>query len=422
MKVKIGARLLASIKPKAKPYEVVDDALQGFTLRIQPTRVKTYYLAFRMADGHRGRMRIGDASALTPAQARDRAKQILRDVLNGVDPMAAKKAVKADTLGEFIEGEYTRTTLSNRKSGTATLDRLRACFNGFWDRKLDDSKLTCAIKNWRAKRLHDGVSKATVNRDITALKAALSEAVESGLAKTNPVAAVMPLKVDSKPKIRTLSDDEEVRLFKALSDREQRRRHERDSHNLERRSRDLPELPDLKRVAYTDYLTPMITVLLHCGLRRGEAFGIEWCDVDLGGGMLTIRGEVSKTGDSRDIPLNSTAKAVLSAWREQNTGKGLVFPSPRGAAFDNIQTAWENVLKDAGIEGFRLHDLRHTFASRCLAAGADIQTTRELLGHKKVETTARYLHSTAPAKAAAVERIVSKPSNIVSLEEAKAAR
>jgi integrase len=161
-------------------------------------------------------------------------------------------------------------------------------------------------------------------------------------------------------------------------------------------------MPDTPLDGYGDHLTPLVLLSLNTGARRGELFGLEWADVDFGLNQVTIRGETSKKNRTRHIPLNAEAADALTRWRKQTDGAGLVFTGRDGERLENVRKSWAGVLKAAGIESFRWHDMRHTFASWLVMRGVDLNTVRELLGHGDIKMTLRYAYLAPQHKARAV--------------------
>jgi site-specific recombinase XerD len=156
----------------------------------------------------------------------------------------------------------------------------------------------------------------------------------------------------------------------------------------------------------------MLLTLLNTGLRPAEVFQIEWQDINFKGKTLTVRGEIAKSGKTRHVPLNKEALGVLLQWSNQQPKdskpkakvKRLVFPSPvNGEAMVKIPKAVYRVFSSAKLKNFRPYDLRHTFASKLVMKGVDLNTVRELLGHRDIATTLIYAHLAPDHKASAVE-------------------
>lgn len=405
MQAKIGNTLLSKIKPKAAPYEVNDTELKGFLLRVQPSGILSFYCTYRNRSGKRHRVSLGRHPTVTPAQARDHARQILASVVHGKDPAHLKKVVKAHTLREFIDSEYGPWVLANRKDGKATVARINACFATFAGVSLSDIT-PLAVERWRTKAA-GGKKPASINRDLAALKSALAKAVEWGLVETHPIHTIKLSKLDQSGVVRFLVASEEKRLRKALDAREERLRSERDKANRWRRERGYSEYVDLRAVPFADHLKPMVLVSMNTGLRQGELFHLSWDNVDLKLANLTVSGANAKSGKTRHLPLNKEALKALKQWQSQQAEKtGLVFPSVDGKPFDNVNRAWHAVLANAKIEKFRWHDLRHHFASRLVMVGVDLNTVRELLGHTDIKMTLRYAHLAPEHKAAAVAKLL----------------
>jgi integrase len=149
---------------------------------------------------------------------------------------------------------------------------------------------------------------------------------------------------------------------------------------------------------------------VNTGLRRGELLQLRWRDLHLQRRILTVRGDGPKTRQTRDVPLNSEATRVLKAWRPTVVEPGwCVFGgSTESTPLGAVKKAWHGALQAAAVTSFRFHDLRHTFASKLVMAGVDLNTVRELLGHKSLAMTLRYAHLAPEYKAAAVEALISK--------------
>lgn len=397
MKDKVTQKAVNAAKPKAKPYEIRDSTLPGFICRIQPSGRKTYIVEY--ARGRR--MTIGNAAVLTPAQAREKAKTILGRAAEGIDPALEKRKAKADTLRAFIEQEYRPWANVNRKRGDANCDRVLRVFSALADKPLTgitESK----VERIRTARRKAGRAPTTVNRDVACLSGILSYAVRMKYLEVHPLADMKAVDSDTSSKVRYLSADESERLRAALRARDDEIREGRNRGNQWRRERSRDLLPDIPLDGYGDHLTPLALLSLNTGIRRGEAFGLEWQDVDFELEQITIRGATSKKNRTRYIPLNAEALDALKRWHKQAGNTRLVFTGRDGERLDNVRKSWAGVLDAADITAFRWHDLRHTFASWLVMRGVDLNTVRELLGHGDIKMTLRYAHLAPQHKADAV--------------------
>jgi integrase len=391
---RLTAATFKTAKPEDAPYELRSDRCPGLLLRVQPSGKQTFWVQV----GRGRRTKLGDGKVLTMDQAVDRARRVL------VDPAAyAKEKHKAATLESFIEEHYKPWATANLKTADDTLRRLRSSFSArFYAKRLNEIKLP-DVERWRTDRINAGLTKATVNRHLVALRGVLSKAVEWNALDAHPLRGFKPLQVSNK-NVRFLSPQEEQRLRKALSERDKAMGQARDSANEWRAARDRPAMP--KHGTYADHLTPMTLLSLNTGMRRGEVFNLLWEDVAFKHKLLTVRADVAKSGKIRHINLNKEAMGVLKEWQSVTNGSaGLVFPGKDGKVFVDVKKSFAGLLTAAKIKDFRWHDLRHHFASRFVMAGGDLNTLRELLGHADIKMVLRYAHLSSEHKAAAVERI-----------------
>lgn len=413
MKKKLIARTVKVLVPGPRIYAVRDTEITGFLLRVYPSGKMVYFLDYRTKAGIRKTYRIGPTGNLTVTQARDIAEVKAADVALGIDIQAEKQKErkeaalrKISTFGGFLEHKYKDYATAHHKTGAITVKRLEANFKDLLTKPLVEIT-EWSIEKWRTQEIKRGKEASTINRDITALKAALNTAVKWQLLSENPIAGLKRLKVDDTAEPRHLAQREEKRLREALDKREIKIREERASANEWRRVRGYEALPDLTDKTYADHLKPMVFVALNTGMRRGELFNLSWPDVEFSRSRLTVVGTMAKSGKTRHIPLNQEAREALRAWKAQGEGKGLVFPGKEGKRLDNVRKAWNGVLSEAKIKSFRWHDLRHTFASNLVMAGVPLVTVKELLGHHSITMTEKYAHLATDHKEQAVARLVS---------------
>jgi site-specific recombinase XerD len=385
--------------PGEKVYDVRELNLKGFLIRVHPSGNMSYICQYKR--GHR--VNLGKVGVITSAQAREKAMEVLNNFNKGIEPTVQKGINKPKTLQEFIETEYKPWVLSQHKRGNKTLASLHHCFNKLYSKSL--SEITPSILDqWRIKRSNDGVSNATLNRDIGTLKSLLTKATEWGFLKENPLKNLKLFKIDRAPKVRYLSLEEETRLRLALLERDHQLKQERKSANQWRKERGYPLYPEFDEEEPCDYLLPMVLISINTGLRQGELFNLTWDMVDLSERSIIIPGEITKNSSSRYVPLNDEAfKIIYQLYKKSELKEGLVFPSKNNQPFNNVKRSWASILKKAEITQFRWHDLRHHFASKLVMTGVDLNTARELLGHSDIKMTLRYAHLAPQYKINAVK-------------------
>ena len=384
-----------SAKPKAAAYWLRDATVPGLALRVMPSGAKSYSVLWG-----RGRAKaIGTHPVMTLTEARETARRVLGEVAHLGAPAAVLEASvrPVATFGEFLRNRYFPHVAATAKAGAQTVALMDKHFGYLADRSLASIDLA-TWDAFKAERLKAGIHPATVNRDLDRLKAALSLAVAWGVLQVNPLAAAKRIKRGIEPRVRFLSKEEEKRLRKTLEARETRRREARASGEAWRAARGRETLGAFQ--GYTDHLMPLTLLALNTGLRRGELTQLRWGDIDLKAKRLTVRAGYAKSGQARHVPLNSEALAVLKAWAKQHEGEGPLF------AVKTLQKSWAGLIEDAQLEDFHFHDLRHTFASKLVMAGVDLNTVRELMGHADISMTLRYAHLAPEHKAAAVELLV----------------
>ncbi|MDD4363432.1 MAG: site-specific integrase, partial [Atribacterota bacterium] len=217
------------------------------------------------------------------------------------------------------------------------------------------------IEEYKTKRLQVGVSPATVNRELSCLRHLFNKAIEWGYLIKNPMQSVKLLK-EPPGRTRYLRTEEIERLLDVI-----------DTFSEDIRS----------------YLKPIVLIALNTGLRKREILQLRWKDIYFEKRKITV--SVTKTNEVRVIPMNETIYRELKEMSQKNDSEYL-FCNKKSEPFGNVRKSFDRALKLAGIEDFRFHDLRHTFASHLVMNGCDIRTVQRLMGHKDIKMTMRYSH------------------------------
>jgi integrase len=140
-----------------------------------------------------------------------------------------------------------------------------------------------------------------------------------------------------------------------------------------------------------DHIKPIVTIALNTGLRLGEIMKLKWSDVDLSKQLLKV--ENTKSGKVRYVPINASVVTYL------RDGQGKLFK------INNPKQGFRAACRRSRVQALRFHDLRHTFATRSLQGGADIETVRQILGHSSLSVTQKYVHSGLDQMRQAVESL-----------------
>jgi integrase len=416
----------AAVSATAKPVEKRDkgrDAVRGLILRVQPrpSKVRAYYL--QIARGKR--IHIGDANLMTLAQARTAARLRLGEQAGGVDLVAEARQARL-TLGKYIDGDWWEYAEANIASAATMKGCVKHSFAELLNKPMGEISEP-DLAHWRKTRNErwnkDGtprrpVSVESMRRELGYLRAIVNRAVASGMIAGHEigryrVAATLQDR-HSTSKVRYLSPAEEKLLRAALDKRDRRMREGRARTNATRARRGQELRAAIDQQTYADHLTPLVLLALNTGLRRGDLFDLKWSEVDLErryirrviGKASHARRKRGKPVEPHTLPLSTEAQTVLQHLKEErDPDSDLVLPSPRsGTRLDNTKKGFAKVLDDAGITHFTFHDLRHSFASKLVMAGVDLNTVRELLTHSDIRMTLIYAHLSPDHKAAALDR------------------
>ena len=368
---RITKRSVDAIKAGGTDTVYWDGELTGFGLRVRRSGRKSYVVQTRIA-GKLCWFTIGPHGPLNPDQARARALEILACAKRGIDPRDADARREAEPsmadLGRRFLEEYVPVHCK-----PSTREEYRRSVRLFVDPVIGELRVP-EVQRKDIAALHHGLRDKPyqANRTLGVLSKMFSLAEVWGWRPdgTNPCRHVKRYKEHKRE--RFLSPEETERLGQVLRDVEE-------------------EMPSA---------VAAFRLLLLTGCRMSEIRDLRWEYVK----DDCIELPDAKTG-GRVVPLGPEARAVLSAIPRDEDNPWVIAGRLPGSHLTDLQRPWRRIRKQAGLEGVRIHDLRHSFASRALALGESLTMIGKLLGHTQVQTTARYAHLARDSIQTAAARI-----------------
>tara|TARA_R110002110_G_scaffold415720_1_gene654282 strand:- start:5507 stop:6757 length:1251 start_codon:yes stop_codon:yes gene_type:complete len=381
---KLTERRCQAAAPGPSPYFVWDGELKGFGLRVMPSGAKSFVVQYRAGYGRRGqtrRMTIGRyADPSWPLQvARNRAKQILKQVAYGEDPLAeARESSASMTVAELCE-LYLEEGCTTKKPRTVEYDRGR--ISGHIIPLLGKTR-AAEVKRADIERLMRDIAAGKTAKDVRGRLRGVSQFRGGPGAATRTVGLLQGIFTFAEA--RGIVEGNPTRGVRRFADK----RMERFLSGAELASLG-NALADLEREGISPNGLNVIRLLSLTGARRGEIESLRWSEVDLERGLIRLTD--SKTG-AKAFPVAPAAVNLLQSLAKQRHSEW-AFPASRGEGhFTGTGKIWAQVRARAKLENVRLHDLRHTFASFGASSGYGLPVIGAILGHSQASTTARYAH------------------------------
>jgi integrase len=365
-----------------------DTDVKGFGCRVTTAGAKSFVLNYQAA-GRERRLTIGSFPDWSTKQARERARELKREIDTGGDPLGEREAERtAPTVNELAD-RFEAEHLPRLRPGTQ--DEYRRLLRLYIRPQLGRTKVG-ALRYAEIEALHRKIMQTapySANRTIAVLSKMLSLSIKWGLRQDNPCRGIE--RAPERKRQTFLTPAQIGRLLEVLA-----AHPERVSANA-------------------------VRLLTLTGARKGETLRAKWDDLDLGAGVWLKPGHTTKQTTDHRVPLSPPALALLSEMRaeadRENAQRGKdglapipwVFPGSKPITgewshLQDIKHFWAAVCEAAGLKGIRIHDLRHTYASILASSGLSLPIIGALLGHTQAATTHRYAHLLDDPLRAATER------------------
>jgi integrase len=361
-------------------YDGGDGAIRGFGARVTASGAKSFVLNYTVA-GRERRYTIGGYPAWSVAAARNEAKRLRQEIDQGQDPLAKRvDARDAPTIADLCD-RYLAEHAIKKRTGADDAGLIRREV-----RPELGSRKVASITFSDIDGLHRKLTKTApyqANRLVALLSKMFALSIRWEMRSNNPAKGIE--RNPEAPRHRYLLGPELLRLTEALA-----------AHPNQAAAN-------------------AIRLLLLTGARRGEVLGATWDQFDFDTGHWVKPSAHTKSKKEHRVPLSAPARQLLvemqdaAGRRAKENGQDpspYLFPTRSGAGpMTEIKKSWASLCKAADIQGVRIHDLRHSYASWLVSAGLSLPIIGALLGHTQPGTTARYAHLFDDPLRAATERV-----------------
>lgn len=363
--MKLTKKAITELETTGKRYTVMDDDFTGLAVRVGATGTKRFYYIYRFGKGRSAPLRwykLGAFPVISVQRARELAKLASAEVVQGRDPIALRKEFHdmplfKETfevfLEEHVEKKRKQSTLRQysglaRRSFYPTLGKL----------KIGD------ITAGHVSKLHASMHETPylANRAASVLSKFFSWCESRGIIRLGSNPAKGHDRYTEHKRIRFMQDEELNRFGQALALME-------------------------SKGQIDIFVAGALRLLIFTGARLSEVLSLRWEYIDMEAGVAYLPD--SKTG-AKPLHLATPALNVLKSLPHINIW---CFPSKKTEGhIVNIRKSFISVCKSAELTGWRIHDLRHAFASAAVTRGHSLPMIGALLGHSQPSTTHRYAH------------------------------
>ncbi len=365
MKAKLTKTYVNGLVSTGKRVAIFDTETPGLAMRVSEKGAKSFYFTYRPERGRGSEKRwhrLGGFPAMTCEQARVAAKMLAGEVALGNDPTERQRESKREPFFLDVFQVFMEEHVQAKKKDS-TIRLYNSLSNLYIKPVLGKTKIGSVTAKQVAKLHYDMRSKPYMaNRCLAVLSKFFAWCEQHGYRDggTNPAARIEKFKEHKRT--RFMGVDDLAKIGSALVYQESTGRID-------------------------PFAATAIRLLLFTGARLNEVLSLRWEDIDVEAGFAHIAD--SKTG-AKVLHLGTPAIEILKNLPRLNKW---VFPSRRGNShIVNLRKPWVAVCAQAGLAGWRLHDLRHAFASAAANAGHSLPLIGGLLGHSQPATTARYAH------------------------------